>query len=145
VVTRPPPATRADFRAWYRQSTRWADNDVYGHVNNTVYYQWFDSAVNAWLLEQDLITLGGDEEIALVVETRCTFAVPLAYPQDIEVGLAIASLGRSSMRYRIGIFAVGAETAAAEGEFVHVLVGGNDRRPMELPDRWRAALTTLQS
>lgn len=143
MVNRPAPATRSEFRAWYRYATRWADNDVYGHVNNTVYYQWFDSAVNAWLLEQGLITLQGDEEIALVVETRCSFAAPMSYPQDIDVGLAIASIGRSSIRYRIGIFASDGDSAAAEGEFVHVLVGNQDRRPIILPDRWRRALETI--
>ena len=142
-MSRPATSSRANFRAWYRYATRWTDNDVYGHVNNTVYYQWFDSAVNAWLLEQGLIRLQGDDDIALVVETRCSFAVPLSYPQAIDVGLAVKSIGRSSVRYRIGIFPTDGDTAAAEGEFVHVLVGGQNRRPVEFPDRWRRALETL--
>lgn len=144
-MSRAEPSRRDRFKAWRRHSTRWGDNDAYGHVNNTVYYQWFDSAVNAWLIEQGLIAIGHGEEIALVVETRCSFAAPLAYPEDVEVGLAVASVGRSSMRYRIGIFAVGGETAAAEGEFVHVLVDRATRRPKDLPDRWRSALLALQA
>lgn len=142
-MSRTSSATRDTFKAWRRYSTRWADNDVYGHVNNTVYYQWFDSAVNAWLIDQGLISIEGDGDIALVVQTRCTFAAPLAYPQDVDVGIAITHIGRSSMHYSIGVFAAGGETAAAEGEFAHVLVDGQSRRPIELPDRWRAVLKTI--
>ena len=144
-MSRRPPAQRVDFKVWRKFTTRWADNDAYGHVNNTIYYEWFDSAVNAWLVEQGLLDIRDGDPIALVVGTHCTFAAALAFPQDIEVGLAVAHLGRTSMRYRIGVFAGGAESAAAEGEFVHVMVDRSTRRPVEIPDNWRAALTAICS
>ena len=124
-------------------STRWADNDAYGHVNNTVYYEWFDSAVNAWMVDQGMLDIADGDPIALVVETRCTYAKALAFPQPVEVGLAVAELGRSSIRYRIGIFAEGSDSAAAEGEFVHVVVGRSDRRPVEIPATWREKLEAI--
>ena len=143
-MSRNPPAARSEFKVWSRFTTRWADNDAYGHVNNTVFYQWFDSAVNAWLVEQGMLDIDRGDPIALVVETRCTYAAPLAFPQDVDVGLAIAELGRSSMRYRIGIFASGAETSAAEGEFVHVAVDRAKRTPVALPDEWRRKLEAIR-
>jgi acyl-CoA thioester hydrolase len=134
---------RCDFRIWRTHSTRWADNDAYGHVNNVVYYQWFDSAVNAWLVSEGLLDIVAGDPIALVVETRCTYWEPLAFPAEVEVGLAIEHLGRSSMRYRIGIFALGGREAAAEGHFVHVMVDRGSRRPVAIPDRWRRALEAI--
>jgi len=142
-VSRKPPAGRADFKTFRTMTTRWADNDVYGHVNNTVYYEWFDSAVNAWMVEQGLLDIANGDPIALVVETRCTYAAPLEFPQTVEIGLAVAELGRSSIRYRIGIFAEGSEDAAAEGEFVHVVVDRASRRPIEIPSDWRSKLETI--
>jgi acyl-CoA thioester hydrolase len=144
-VSRAPPAARAEFKAWRTFTTRWADNDAYGHVNNTVYYEWFDSAVNGWLVERGLLNIERGDPIALVVETRCTYAAPLAFPQNVEVGLAIAELGRSSMRYRIGIFAEGADSAVAEGEFVHVMVDRASRKAVEIPANWRTALELLRA
>src|SRR5437763_10680903 len=128
LVSREGPARRTDFKVWRKFTTRWADNDAYGHVNNTIFYQWFDSAVNAWLVEEGLLEIAAGDRIALVVETRCSFFAPLEFPQDVEVGLAVAQLGRSSVRYRIGVFAHGAHEAAAQGEFVHVLVDRSSRR-----------------
>ena len=142
-MTREAPAARGSFKAWRRLTTRWADNDAYGHVNNTVYHAWFDSAVNAWMVEQGLLDIAHGDPIALVVETRCTYFAPLAFPLDVEVGLAVAELGRSSIRYRIGVFAVGEPTAAAQGEFVHVVVDRLSRKPRCVPDDWRAKLETL--
>ncbi len=136
-------AARSDFKVWRQMTTRWADNDAYGHVNNTVYYEWFDSAVNAWMVEQGLLDIANGDPIALVVETRCTYAAPLAFPQDVDIGLKAAQLGRSSIRYRIGVFAAGSATAAAEGEFVHVVVDRKTRRPVEIPDDWRRKLERI--
>ena len=144
-MSRNPPAARSEFRAWRKFTTRWTDNDAYGHVNNTVFYQWFDSAVNAWLVAQGLLDIAAGDPIALVVETRCTYAAPLAFPQAVDVGIAIAELGRASIRYRIGVFAEGGPTAAAEGEFVHVMVDRASRKPVEIPMNWRAALETLRA
>jgi len=142
-VSREAPAARAEFKVWRRFTTRWADNDAYGHVNNTVFYQWFDSAVNGWLVEQRLLDIQNGDPIALVVETRCAYFAPLEFPNDVEVGLAVSELGRSSVRYRIGVFADGAETASAQGEFVHVMVDRTSRRPVEMPAHWRSALEAI--
>jgi len=142
-VSRETAAERSQFKVWKTFATRWADNDAYGHVNNTVFYQWFDSAVNAWLVEHGLLDIQDGDPIALVVETRCAYFVPLAFPQEVEVGLAVAQLGRSSVRYRIGVFGIGEAQAAAQGEFVHVLVDRSSRRPVEMPANWRGALEAI--
>ncbi|NUR45802.1 MAG: acyl-CoA thioesterase [Sphingomonas sp.] len=142
-MSREEPASRSAFKVWRRFTTRWADNDAYGHVNNTVFYQWFDSAVNGWLVEQGLLDIQAGDPIALVVETSCAYFAPLEFPRDVEVGLAVAGLGRSSVRYRIGVFADEAASAAAQGEFVHVLVDRSTRRPVEMPENWRRALESI--
>ena len=142
-MSRETPAHRSDFKSWMTSNTRWADNDAYGHVNNTVFYQWFDSAVNTWLVEQGLLDIEQGDPIALVVETRCSYFAPLTFPEDVDVGLAISQLGRSSVRYRIGIFARHAEEAAAQGEFVHVVVDRANRRPVEMPAQWRTAFEQI--
>ena len=142
-MSREAPARREDFRIWRKVTTRWADNDAYGHVNNTVYYEWFDSAVNAWMVEQGMLDIVHGDPIGLVVETRCTYFAPLAFPQEVEVGLRVGQLGSSSIRYRIGIFAAEQESAAAQGEFVHVVVDRASRRPVEIPDAWRRALEAI--
>ncbi len=142
-MSRPAAANRAEFKVWRRVTTRWADNDAYGHVNNTVYYEWFDSAVNAWMVGQGMLDIANGDPIALVVETRCTYATALAFPVDVDVGLAVVQLGRSSIRYRIGVFAAGADSAAAEGEFVHVVVDRASRKPVEIPSGWREKLETI--
>jgi acyl-CoA thioester hydrolase len=121
-------------------STRWADNDSYGHVNNVVYYGWFDTAVNAWLVEAGLLDLEAGDPIGLVAETGCRFARPLAFPEPVEVGLAVEALGKSSVRYRLGVFAKDEAEASAQGHFVHVYVGRESRRPVQLPERWRREL-----
>ena len=142
-MSRETPAARSQFKVWKTFATRWADNDAYGHVNNTVFYQWFDSAVNAWLVEQKLLDIQDGDPIALVVETRCAYFAPLTFPEDVEVGLAVAQLGRSSVRYRIGVFGAGQNAAAAQGEFVHVLVDRTSRRSVEMPAVWREALEAI--
>jgi acyl-CoA thioester hydrolase len=134
---------RDAYRAWRAVPTRWADNDAYGHVNNTVYYTWFDTAVNAWLIEAGLLDVEAGDPIGLVVETGCRYARPLAFPETVEVGLAVERLGTSSVRYRLGVFAKGADEAAAEGFFVHVYVDRETRRPVPLPEAWRERLSSL--
>lgn len=119
------------------------DNDVYGHVNNVVYYSFFDTAVNGWLAEAGLLEIGTAETIGLVVRTECDYFAPLAFPQAVEAGLAVEHVGTSSVRYGVGIFARGAETASAAGRFTHVYVGREGRRPRPLPDDWRTALDAL--
>lgn len=143
MVSRPPPATRDAFKLYRTFTTRWSDNDVYGHVNNTVYYGWFDSAVNAWLVERGLLDIVHGDPIALVAETRCTYHDSLAFPGDVDVGIAVAEVGNSSVRYHIGVFGRGQATAAAEGEFVHVAVDRHDRRPVRWPEAWREAFAAI--
>lgn len=142
-MSRPEPLGRECFKAWRSFATRWADNDAYGHVNNTIFYQWFDSAVNAWLIDQHLLDIDGGKLIGLVVETRCSFFAPLTFPRPVEVGIGLAQMGSSSVRYRVGIFDVGHDVTAAHGEFTHVYVDRETRRPRALPPLWRETLSAL--
>ncbi|MBS0494478.1 MAG: acyl-CoA thioesterase [Proteobacteria bacterium] len=143
AVQRPGPEPRQAYRAFRTIGTRWMDNDVYGHVNNVVYYSWFDTAVNAYLIEQGALDIHHGETIGLVIETQCNYFAPLAFPQQIEAGLRVARLGSSSVRYEVGLFAVGEALTAARGHFVHVYVGREDRHPRPLPERLRLALEPL--
>jgi acyl-CoA thioester hydrolase len=142
-MSRAPLRPRAAYRVWREIGTRWGDNDAYGHVNNTVYYQWFDTAVNAWLIQSGLLDVAAGDPIGLVVETGCRYAAPLAYPEPVEIGMAVAKLGRSSVTYHLGVFAMGSESAAAEGHFTHVYVDRAARRPVELPEAWRSKLEAI--
>ena len=142
-MTREAPLDRSAFEAWRVFATRWDDMDAYGHVNNTVHYQWFDSAVNSWLVDSRLLDVGLGNPIGLVAETRCIFFGPLGFPEPVDVGIAVAHIGTSSVRYRIGIFEPGAERAAAQAEFVHVYVDRETRRPIAIPDEWRTVLETI--
>ena len=144
-MNRAPFAGRGEYSVWRTIGTRWADNDAYGHVNNVVYYGWFDTAVNAWLVEAGLLDIVAGDPIGLVVETGCRYARPLAFPQPVEIGLAVESIGRSSVRYRLGIFADDDAQPAAEGHFVHVYVGRESRMPVAVPEAWRALLETIRT
>ena len=144
-MTREPLRGRNAYKVWREIGTRWGDNDAYGHVNNVVYYAWFDTAVNAWLIERGLLDVAGGDPIGFVVETGCRYARPLSYPQPVELGLAVESIGKSSVRYRLGVFAKNACEAAAEGFFVHVYVARESRRPVELPEDWRRAFEELMA
>lgn len=142
-MSRPDRRGRESYRWYMTIATRWADNDAYGHVNNTVCYQWFDTAVNAWLVEARLLDIKHGDPIGLVVETGCSYFAPLSFPGDIEVGIAVDRLGSSSVTYRIGVFGAESSEPAAQGHFTHVYVGRDSRRPEPLPDAWRARLETL--
>ena len=144
MVSRAEPRGRAAYRHFTTISMRWADNDAYGHINNTVYYAWFDSAVNAWLVGQGLLDIAGGDPIGLVVETGCRYFAPLSFPGEVEVGMGIERVGSSSVTYRLGVFAQDAETPAAEGHFTHVYVGRDSRRPVPLPPEWRTRLGDLR-
>ncbi|WP_144328332.1 acyl-CoA thioesterase [Tepidimonas charontis] len=142
---RPQPLARHHYRFFRSIGTRWMDNDVYGHVNNVVYYSWFDTAVNAYLIEHGALDIHAGRVIGLVVETQCYYFAPLAFPQAVEAGLRVAHVGRSSVRYEVGIFAAGAEQCAARGHFVHVYVDRDSRRPVAaLPDALQRVVETLQ-
>ncbi len=124
-------------------ATRWADNDVYGHVNNVEYYAWFDTAINAYLIERGGLDIQAGAGIGLCVESHCAFLAPVAFPERVDVGLRVAKLGRSSVRYELGVFREGNDEPAAEGWFVHVFVSREDRRPALIPGGLRAALQAL--
>ncbi len=123
--------------------TRWMDNDAYGHVNNVVYYSWFDTAVNAYLIEHGVLDIHQGDTIGLVIETQCNYFAPLAFPQTVEAGLRVSNLGRSSVRYEVGLFAAGEPLTAARGHFIHVYVDKIHRRPVPLPDALKKLLETL--
>lgn len=135
-----PRATRADFSTFEPIETRWADNDVYGHVNNVVYYGFFDTAVNRRLARAGLLDIERGETIGLVVETGCRYHAPTAFPDALEAGVKVARIGTSSVRYELAIFKAGEDTAVAEGFFVHVYVDRETRRPKPLSDAWRETL-----
>jgi acyl-CoA thioester hydrolase len=143
-AAKPQPEPRSAYRAFRTISTRWMDNDVYGHVNNVVYYSWFDTAVNAHLIERGALDIHAGEVIGLVIETQCNYFAPLAFPQAVEAGIRVARLGTSSVRYEVGLFAAGEPLTAAKGHFIHVYVDRASRRPVPLPARLRAVLEELQ-
>ncbi len=143
MSTRQSPRSRDRYAHATTITTRWADNDAYGHVNNTVYYGWFDTAVNEWLIANGLLDVAAGDPIGLVVETGCRYFAPLEYPGDVEVLLGLERLGTSSVTYRIGVFAPGSDAPAAEGHFTHVIVDRATRRPVPIPDAWRARMETL--
>ncbi|KQY88476.1 thioesterase family protein [Pelomonas sp. Root1444] len=144
MTTRPQPDTREAYARFVPLTTRWMDNDAYGHLNNVVYYSLFDTAVNSLLIEAGALDIHGGEVIGLVVETHCNFFESLAFPQRIEAGVRVAQQGRSSVRYEIGLFAEGAAGCAARGHFVHVYVDRHSRRPVaELPSAYLQALKGL--
>ena len=142
--TKPQPEPRGAYRVFRTIGTRWADNDIYGHVNNVVYYSWFDTAVNAYLVEQGALDIHRGTTIGLVVETQCHYFAPLAFPQQVEAGIRVARIGSSSVRYEVGLFAAGEPLTAARGHFIHVYVDRTTRRPASLPDHFITALEKLK-
>jgi len=141
---RPQPEPRSAYPFFTRLSTRWMDNDVYGHINNVVYYSFFDTVVNGYLIDRGALDIDDGRVIGLVVETHCNFFAPLRYPQAVEAGLRVARIGSSSVRYEIGLFADAAAACAAAGHFVHVYVDRQTRRPAPLPASLLTALAPLR-
>ena len=137
------PEPRSAYQAFRSIGTRWMDNDAYGHVNNVVYYSWFDTVVNAHLIEHGVLDILHGEAIGLVVETQCNYFAPLAFPQTVEAGLRVARLGSSSVRYEVALFAQDQDLCAARGHFVHVYVDRVSRRPVSLPQPLKQLLETL--
>jgi acyl-CoA thioester hydrolase len=131
---------RRDFAVFRQIPTRWMDNDAYGHVNNVIYYSWFDTAVNAFLVDTGLLDIQHGRMIGLVVETGCRYHRSVAFPEIVDVGVRIARLGTSSVRWEVGIFTANDDRVAAQGFFVHVYVDRESRRPVALPDEWRHRL-----
>lgn len=140
---RPSPKPRAEFRHFLAMPTRWMDNDLYGHVNNVVFYSYFDTAVNQYLIEAGVLNPMASEVIGLVVETSCSYFESVSFPEPLEAGLRVARIGGSSVRYEIGIFRLGAPHAAAQGHFIHVYVDRIKRRPVALPAAFKAALEAI--
>lgn len=141
--TETPPAARDRYRHFLVVPTRWMDNDIYGHVNNVVYYSYFDTVINRYLIGEGGLDIAAGPVIGIAAESHCRYRRPVTFPTDIDAGLAVGKLGRSSVRYEIGLFAQGEAEAAAEGWFVHVFVDRGTRRPSPIPDRLRAALERL--
>jgi acyl-CoA thioester hydrolase len=141
--SKPRRQLRSEWRHFLEIQTRWGDNDVYGHVNNTVYYSWFDTAVNNWLIRQGLLDLENSPVVSLVVETGCSYFESVAYPESVDVGLRVERIGTSSVTYGLGVFRKRTELAAAVGRFVHVAVDRETRRAVPLPDALRIALREL--
>jgi len=145
MTQREQPHARAAYRHFHRIATRWMDNDVYGHVNNVVYYSYFDTVVNAYLIGAGVLDPQRSPVIGLVVETQCRYFSELTFPQTVNAGLRVAHLGTSSVRYEVGIFADEADTACAQGHFVHVYVDAASRRPASLPPPLRSALERIRA
>ncbi|MBE2969420.1 acyl-CoA thioesterase [Burkholderia cepacia] len=142
-LAKPQLLKREEFRHFLPITTRWMDNDVYGHVNNVVYYSYFDTVVNEYLIRAGVLDVEHGQTIGLVVETQCNYFAPLVFPQSVDAGLRVVKLGTSSVRYEVGLFAQGDAAPAAQGHFVHVYVDRGTRRPVPLPDALRAALEPL--
>lgn len=140
---KPAARPRSDFAYFHRITTRWMDNDVYGHVNNVIYYSYFDTAVNSYLIEEHVLDPLHSPVIGLVVNTTCHYFKSVAFPDTIEVGVKVAHMGRSSVRYEVGIFKNQDTTSAAHGHFIHVYVDRATQKPVSLPEPLRGALEKL--
>ena len=132
-MSRTPAEPRSAFAHFHTIATRWKDNDIFGHVNNVVYYSYFDTAVNAFLIEQGVLDLQNSSVVGLVAETQCRFHSSMAFPDTVHVGLRLAHLGTSSIRYEIGVFRNDEQLASASGHFVHVYVDRAANRPVPMP------------
>ncbi|MGE5525042.1 MAG: acyl-CoA thioesterase [Rhodospirillaceae bacterium] len=143
-MSRPPPDTRDCYAAFETITTRWMDNDVYSHVNNVVYYSWFDTAVNAYMVREGALSLESPQVVCLVVETGCRYFKPISFPDIVQCGLRVAHLGTSSVRFEIGIFRNDENGASAQGHFVHVACDAAAHKPVAMPHEMRAALEKLK-
>jgi acyl-CoA thioester hydrolase len=144
MTERKPSARLAEFPYHCTITTRWSDNDAYGHINNVVFYSFFDTAVNQWLISVGALDIETSEAIGLVVETTCRYRKPLAYPQDVVVGIRLAHLGNTSVRYDLAVFGSGDDEAAAEGQFTHVYVARKTGRPVPVPSALRIAAEAIK-
>ncbi len=135
---------RADYKHFRLIPTRWMDNDFYGHINNVVYYAYFDTLLNRYLIDEGGFDITNDTAIGVAVETMCRFHRPFAYPETVDAGLRIGKLGTSSVRYEIGLFGEGEADARAEGHFVHVFVDRTTQRPVPIPAKIRVALERIR-
>ena len=135
---------RSDYKHFHAITTRWMDNDAYGHVNNVIYYSWFDTVVNQFLVANEALDIERSSVIGLVIETQCNYFSSVAFPERVTAGLRVAKLGNSSVRYEVGIFREDEQHASAQGHFVHVYVDRESRRPNTIPEKMRALLQTIE-
>jgi len=142
-LSKPTPHKLSDYSHKLTIPTRWADNDVYGHVNNSVYYFYFDTVVNKWLLDNGLLEIGTSDVVGLVVETSCSYFAPISFPDNVVAGLRVTKLGNSSVRYEIGLFRNDETETSAQGHFVHVYVDEKTRRPVKISYIMRKKLTEI--
>jgi acyl-CoA thioester hydrolase len=142
-MDRPTSLPASAFAHFADITTRWIDNDAYGHINNVVYYEFFDTVVNGYLLAQGVLDIADGPVIGLVVETKCNYFRPIAFPDKIRAGLRVAKLGTSSVTYDVGIFRGGEDLASAQGHFVHVYVDRATSKPVPLPEALKKALEKL--
>jgi acyl-CoA thioester hydrolase len=131
------------YRYFLPITTRWMDNDVYGHINNVTYYSYFDTVANHYLIHEGGLDIHTASVIGLVVESKCSYLAPLAYPDRLRAGLRVDKLGNRSVTYGIGIFKEGEAQAAAHGYFVHVFVDRQTRKAVAMPERLREALARI--
>lgn len=134
---------RNEYRHFHEITTRWMDNDAYGHVNNVVYYSWFDTVVNQFLIANGALDIDHSPVIGLVVETQCNYFASVAFPEQVTAGLSVTRLGTSSVRYEVSIFREDEETASAQGHFIHVYVDRISRKPVPIPARMRHLLQSI--
>lgn len=136
--------TRARYPHFLTIPTRWMDNDLYGHVNNVVYYSYFDTVITSYLIGPGGLDIHGGTVVGVCAESSCRYRAAFAFPEPVEAGLRVGHLGRSSVRYEIGLFKVGEDQAAAQGHFVHVFVDRESRSPAPIPDTIRVALERIR-
>lgn len=144
-MTRPAPGLRADYEVFLPIATRWMDNDVFGHLNNVVYYSLFDTAVTRSLVGKGILAWQGSDHFLVVAESGCRFFSELAFPEVVDVGIRMMRVSNRSIRHEIGVFRAGTDPASAEGFMAHVCVDALTRRPAPIPDTWRAALQQTMS
>lgn len=143
-MSKQPQPLRGDYKYLQPVTTRWHDNDIYGHVNNVTYYSYFDSAVNTYLIEQGGLDIHEGNVVGFVVSSSCDYFASIAFPERIEIGLRVGKLGNSSVQYELAVFKDGVEEACAAGRFVHVFVDRASNRPVSIPEPLRSALAALQ-
>jgi len=144
AASKPQPQARSGYRHFLPIATRWMDNDVYGHVNNVVYYSYFDTVVNEYLISQGVLDIGNSPVIGLVVETGCSYFASITFPEKIDAGLRVTKLGNSSVRYEVALFRESGQEAVAQGHFVHVYVDRVSLRPRPLAESLKAALDRIK-
>ena len=137
------PTNRSDYNYFFKMSTRWNDNDIYGHLNNVIYYELFDTAVNKWLIKNNLIDIKNGNNIGLIVQSGCNYFSSFEYPEDIDAGIRVTKIGNSSVRYEVGLFKPSDDLASADGFFIHVYVDRVSNKPITLDYELKKKLDTI--